>query len=457
LCSLDAPTYGSQEIEHFTFEEVAFMDKNNTNPPRGMKDRTPKEVELREYVQNKIVTVYRRFGFVKIETPCVENIRFLSSGEGGDNEKMIFKILKRGQKLVITEKSKQSDLVDLGLRYDLTVPLARFYANNREKVPSPFKVMQVGNVWRAERPQKGRFRQFTQCDIDIIGMSSVFAEIDLISATCEALKNIGFSDFKVRINDRRILREIAKLSKFDEKDFGKLFITLDKLGKIGIDGVERELLSCNYASGSVSMFISIISKIIGKKVTTKDIRELVPNIETSILEDLGFVVKNIRNLSKKDYEIEIDLSLVRGMGYYTGQIFEIESNKFSSSIAGGGRYDKMVGKILQSKNEIPACGFSIGFERVVSILEKLEFKIPKTENKIAILFNPKESKFDNLFEKARELRENNIVSIELQRKNLRKQLDQLSKQGFNYFITYESGVISEPRKIEIGSSPSIYG
>jgi histidyl-tRNA synthetase len=407
----------------------------NTNPAEGMRDLTPKEVELRNYVTSIITNSYKKFGFAQIETPCVERINFLTSGDGGDNEKMLFKILKRGDKLNL---EKPNELVDLGLRYDLTVPLCRFYANNRTKLPQQFKVIQVGSVWRAERPQKGRFRQFTQCDIDIIGVKSVIAEIQLILATAEALQSLSFTDFTIRINDRRILESFARYCGFEENDFGKVFIILDKLDKIGIDGVQTELQKSNFSALAIDKFINIVKSATSTEITTQSIATLLPNIPENVLSDLNNVIETISLQAQNKFTIKLDLSLVRGMGYYTGQIFEVGINGFNSSIAGGGRYDKMIGKILNGKEEIPACGFSIGFERVLTILEEQQFNVPKSQKKIVILYSDDIVSINELLQKAKVLRDdNNIVSLEIQnKKNTKKQLENFAEQGFTTFAIY---------------------
>ncbi|HRH58622.1 MAG TPA: histidine--tRNA ligase, partial [Chitinophagales bacterium] len=386
----------------------------NTNPAEGMRDLNPKEVELRNYVTRIITESYKKFGFVQIDTPCVEKINLLTSGDGGENEKMLFKILKRGDKLNF---ENPNDIVDLGLRYDLTVPLCRFYANNRTKLPQHFKVIQVGSVWRAERPQKGRFRQFTQCDIDIIGIPDVIAEIQLILATAAALQNLSFTNFTVRINDRRILEALATHCDFEETSFSKVFIILDKLDKIGIDGVQNELYKAELSPSSIEKFIGIVKSAIDSGITINSITTVLPNIPEKVLADLNKVIETVSSQSQNNYSIALDISLVRGMGYYTGQIFEIGIEGFNSSIAGGGRYDKMIGKILNGKEEIPACGFSIGFERVLTILEEKQFAVPILQKKIVVLYSEDIVTFNDLLTKAQKLREEgNVVSLEVQNK-----------------------------------------
>lgn len=408
----------------------------NTNPAEGMRDLNPKEVELRNYVTRIITESYKKFGFVQIDTPCVEKINLLTSGDGGENEKMLFKILKRGDKLNF---ENPNDIVDLGLRYDLTVPLCRFYANNRTKLPQHFKVIQVGSVWRAERPQKGRFRQFTQCDIDIIGIPDVIAEIQLILATAAALQNLSFTNFTVRINDRRILEALATHCDFEETSFSKVFIILDKLDKIGIDGVQNELYKAELSPSSIEKFIGIVKSAIDSGITINSITTVLPNIPEKVLADLNKVIETVSSQSQNNYSIALDISLVRGMGYYTGQIFEIGIEGFNSSIAGGGRYDKMIGKILNGKEEIPACGFSIGFERVLTILEEKQFAVPILQKKIVVLYSEDIVTFNDLLTKAQKLREEgNVVSLEVQnKKNTKKQLENLTEQGFTAFAIYQ--------------------
>lgn len=419
----------------------------NTNPAEGMRDLNPKEVELRNYVTRIITESYKKFGFVQIDTPCVEKINLLTSGDGGENEKMLFKILKRGDKLNF---ENPNDIVDLGLRYDLTVPLCRFYANNRTKLPQHFKVIQVGSVWRAERPQKGRFRQFTQCDIDIIGIPDVIAEIQLILATAAALQNLSFTNFTVRINDRRILEALATHCDFEESSFSKVFIILDKLDKIGIDGVQNELHKAEFSPSSIEKFIGIVKSAVDARITINSITTLLPNIPEKVLADLNKVIEIVTSQSQNNYSIALDISLVRGMGYYTGQIFEIGIEGFNSSIAGGGRYDKMIGKILNGKEEIPACGFSIGFERVLTILEEKQFAVPISQKKIVVLYSDDTVTFNDLLTKAQKLREEgNIVSLEVQnKKNTKKQLENLTEQGFTAFAIYQSDMDLALRTLE---------
>ena len=224
-------------------------------PVTGMKDILPEEMEIRDYVIGVIKETYGSFGFTSIETPCVENIANLNCKAGGENEKLIFKILKRGDKLRLDTAAGEDDLVDGGLRYDLTVPLVRYYSNHANELPSPFKALQMGNVWRADRPQRGRYRQFMQCDIDILGEAGNLAEIELILATTTTLGRLGFRNFRIRINDRRILKAMAAYSGFAEQDYDQVFIILDKIDKIGVEGVEAELLEAGFAPETVRGYL----------------------------------------------------------------------------------------------------------------------------------------------------------------------------------------------------------
>ena len=330
-----------------------------------MKDILPKEMEIRNYVMNMIRETYGTFGFSSIETPCVEHIENLSSKQGGENEKLIFKILKRGEKLKLAEAEKESDLVDSGLRYDLTVPLSRYYSNNANELPAPFKALQMGSVWRADRPQRGRFRQFMQCDIDILGSDSSTCEIELIHTTAKALLNIGINNFKVKINDRRILREILLSVGFEEDQLDSVCISFDKLNKIKAEGVEAELTEKGFDKAVIAEFMKLLSNA---PFTLDYVKEICKNSE--YVDSLAYIIDTSNALADGKYVAEYDMTLVRGQGYYTGTVFEVESLDFNSSIAGGGRYDNLIGKFL--KEQIPAVGFSIGFERIYSILMEKE-------------------------------------------------------------------------------------
>ena len=414
---------------------MAFVKKSMT----GMKDILPKEMELREYLLGIIQSSYKSYGFNRIETPALEDISNLTGGQGGDNEKLIFKILKRGEKLNLETAQKENDLVDAGLRYDLTVPLARYYANNSDKLISPFKSLQIGSVWRAERPQKGRFRQFTQCDIDILGDATNAAEIELILATTGVLSKLcPKNKFTLRINDRNILSALVKASGIEEKEMSAVFIILDKLDKIGIEGVKKELTELGIYKEKVENYIAIINKLessTDNKFKLEFIRENTKEIlPDDCIDGLLTIINVVEECKTADFNIIFDASLVRGMGYYTGTIFEVSMEGFSGSVAGGGRYDKVIGKF--SSKEVPACGFSIGFERIVTILTEENFEPEKEPVKKAYLYEKglNDSAFIDILHKAKEDRKKGLtVLVTAMNKNKKFQKEQLSLQGYTEF------------------------
>jgi len=412
--------------------------KLDTAPPRGMKDLLPPEVDLRDRATATILTTYKRYGFRRVETPALESLRLLVGSGGGENEKLIYKILKRGAKLDSVTTQREDDLADLGLRFDLTVPLTRYYAHNRAALPDPFKAIQIGPVWRAERPQKGRFRQFTQCDIDILGVASEIAEIELILATSEALIELGLERPSIRLNDRRILTAMATLCGVDPARHGEFFITLDKLDKIGREGVERELREAGHDESAISkLFALCLSPGDGSPDATLD--KLAPILRTAgeVVEGLRTIVRTVEREAGDRYSVVFDPSLVRGMGYYTGPIFEAACGGSTSSIAGGGRYDRMVGRLLG--HDVPACGFSIGFERVVSILEERNGAAGSERDRVAFLFD-RDDPLPDVIAAAGQLRSGaRVVSLTLKRKNLAKQLDDLAGEGFGSYGVFRAG------------------
>ena len=401
----------------------------------GMKDILPEEMFIRDYLINIIKKTYGSFGFTSIETPAMEHIENLLSKQGGDNEKLIFKILKRGEKLKLENIKDENDLVDAGLRYDLTLPLARYYSNNQANLPNPFKALQIGNVYRADRPQKGRFRQFTQCDIDILGEASNLAEIELILATTKALSEIAKGKhFTVRINDRRILMAMALYAGYDEDNIGNVFIILDKMDKIGMEGVKKELTELD-GEEKCSKYLSLFE---GLKDNTEAVLSLKDKlkgfIEDGVLEGLCEIMDMVLEVNTNDFSLVFDPTLVRGMGYYTGTIFEVSMEGFSGSVAGGGRYDKMIGRF--TGNDTPACGFSIGFERIITILLDAGFKIPDESRKIAFLYekNIDGNVLKDILKEAASLREDgNIVLVSKMNKNKKFQKEGLEKQGYTEF------------------------
>lgn len=401
-------------------------------PVTGMKDMMPKEMEVRDYVIALIKDTYRDFGFTSIETPCVEHIENLCSKQGGDNEKLIFKILKRGEKLKIDTAKEESDLVDGGLRYDLTVPLSRYYSNHSNELPSPFKALQMGNVWRADRPQRGRFRQFMQCDIDILGESSNLAEIELIQATSTLLGKLDFKGFTIRINDRQILKAMAAYSGFAEEDYDAVFITLDKMDKIGLDGVEKEMEESGYPKESIEKYLGLFREVTNDITGIHYLKETLGDfLAAETAEGLEQIMTSVDAVKEADFTVQFDPTLVRGMSYYTGTIFEISMDEFGGSVGGGGRYDKMIGKF--TGQDTPAVGFSIGFERIVMLLLERGYEIPSRKEKRAYLIEKKmpQEGVLKVLAQAKEDRKNGLqVLIVNMKKNKKFQKEQLAEQGY---------------------------
>ncbi|WP_029199964.1 histidine--tRNA ligase [Oribacterium sp. NK2B42] len=408
-------------------------------PVTGMKDILPREMELRQYVLSEIRRTYKEFGFTEIETPVVEHIENLLSKQGGDNEKLIFKVMKRGDKLESAyQNGSLDDLSDSGLRYDLTLPLSRFYSQNQAQLPNPFKALQIGPVFRADRPQKGRFREFVQCDIDIFGDGSNVSEIELILAISTLLNRIGFGEkynFKIVINDREILRGMQAYAGFPEEDFEKVCISLDKADKIGNEGVKEELLSLGYKEEFIDRYQTLLESI---GTEAKDIRSLGEKLKDvlpeSVTKNLAEIVEAVAKVKSVKVNVEFDPTLVRGMGYYTGPIFEIRAEGFGGSVGGGGRYDKMVGKF--TGQDTPAVGFSIGFERIITIMLDADEHVPGENRKTAFLLdkNLDAEKTAEALNEAMELRaKGETVLVSRMNKNKKFQKEQLTQEGYTEF------------------------
>ena len=401
-------------------------------PVTGMKDVMPAEMEIRDYLIGLIKDTYKTFGFQSMETPCVEHIENLCSKQGGDNEKLIFKILKRGEKLKIDEAKEENDLVDGGLRYDLTVPLARYYSNHANELPSPFKALQIGSVWRADRPQKGRFRQFVQCDIDILGEASNLAEIELILATTAMLGKLDFKNFTVCINDRNILKSMAAYSGFKEEDYDEVFIVLDKMDKIGPEGVEAELIEMGYTSESVKTYLSLFDEVASDVSGVRYLKEKLGDyLSDETADGLELILSSVEAAKECDFKLQFTPTLVRGQSYYTGTIFEVTMDDFGGSVAGGGRYDKMIGKF--TGQDTPACGFSIGFERIVMLLLENGYKVPGGRQKKAYLLEkklPKEAMLKVLALAKADREAGRQVLIVNMKKNKKFQKEQLIEDGY---------------------------
>ena len=409
-------------------------------PVKGMCDMLPSDMRLREHVLGMIKKSYGQCGFMQIETPVVEHIENLTSKQGGDNEKLIFKVMKRGADLQRAIEKGSGEYADNGLRYDLTLPLARYYACNREKLPSPFKALQMGNVYRADNPQKGRFRQFTQCDIDILGDESNLSEIELITATASMLSQIFASidvpGFTIRINDRRMLGAVALSAGFAQEDVGSVLISLDKFDKIGLEGIRKELLENGYAQEIVDKYLSVY-RAVHEGVTIdafcRDVDEAF--LPAQVRQNLADIIGCVEPVLAEDVKIVFDPTLVRGMGYYTGPIFEIVMDGYNFSIAGGGRYDKMIGKF--SGQDVAASGFSIGFERIVTILKdhmQGASRLPEGSTAFLVSGRAPLARKTEALAAARRLREDGTVATVLpMAKNMKHQIGQLEAEGYTRF------------------------
>lgn len=403
---------------------------------KGMNDYLPSEVELRDYIQSVILKVYERNGFLRIMTPAVEDAENIDKSEGGDNLNLVFKILKRGEKLEKALASgNEKELSDLGLRYDLTLPLSRYYAGHKEMLPSPMKCIQIDKVYRAERPQKGRDREFVQCDIDILGSSSPNCEAELICVTAEALSALSIKNFKIKINDRRLLKSMLLKCGFEESQLDSVCISFDKLDKIGAEGVTEELNEKGFSAEAIEEF----NKVLERRPFTLD---MMPELcdDASAADNLKYIVDTVKAVSGSAFDVEFDISLVRGQGYYTGTVFEVVSSDFRGAISGGGRYDNLIGKFIGQS--VPAVGFSIGFERIYTILKESGFVIPEKRKKIALIYDS--DKFTECCAKAKELRKEYDVSIFETPKKTGKFLNKLQENGYGgFFILGQSEEVNE--------------
>ena len=429
---------------------MAFIKK----PVTGMRDILPSEMEIRSRLMNIIRDTYSRYGFTEIETPVVEHIENLTSKQGGDNEKLIFKVLKRGDKFkkavedlkVSADASDEEGtgaavLCEEGLRYDLTLPLSRYYAANSSLLPQPFKALQMGNVFRADRPQKGRFRQFMQCDIDILGDPTNLSEKELILATTDALDRMGFGKYEyyIVINDRRILMELVKYAGMPSEDADRILVVLDKFDKIGADGVDAELTGMGYSAEQVGKLREVMN---GYGKDAEGAISFTAKIGTDEAKEAGEsvsdIMKSVTGVPGRNIRVEFDPTLVRGMGYYTGTIFEIKLASFGSSVGGGGRYDKMVGKFTGVN--VPAVGFSIGFERIMTIImDDKDSSFAKAAEKEAWLIEKgmDSEKLAAILAEATRLRaEGKTVLMVNMAKNKKFQKDGLAANGYGQIKEY---------------------
>ncbi len=406
------------------------------NPPRGMRDFLPAEKARRERILAVIRDVYRRHGFDEIETPVAEDSDRLHAGLGGDNEKLAFAILKRGLTPEDFQKAQSAlELADLGLRFDLTVPLARFYATHRAELPSVFRAIQIAPVWRAERPQKGRYRQFVQCDIDILGEPTVRAEAELLTASLDALDALGLRDGFLRVNDRRLLIGMLRSLGFASDEFDGALITIDKLDKVGHDGVVAELRERGVTPAAVDALESFFRRPqtreflpFGEAAIRKALPEGPDDQAIADLVAIGEAVSAARNLAPGAAVLQFDPFLVRGMGYYTGPIFELAHPSVDYSLGGGGRYDGMIGRFLGQ--DVPATGFSLGFERLVDLVE-----LPRLDDaeSIALLHDADVPLTSLLTLKSELLATGARVRLVVRPKNVKPTLDGLAAEGFTRF------------------------
>lgn len=397
-------------------------------PVKGTNDYMPRETAIRDFLQSRILAVYQNNGFQRIMTPAIEDVENLDKSDGGENLNLIFKIMKRGEKLDrALAEGKHDDLADMGLRYDLTLPLSRYYANNQSKLMKPFKVIQIDKVYRAERPQKGRLREFVQCDIDILGSSAVESEIELILTTAEALNAIGLKDFRVKINDRRILRALLVSLGFAEADLDSVCMSFDKLDKVGADGVAAELTTKEQPEAAIAALKTLLEEgplTLETIASRMDVSEPVDRLKT--------IMDTVTRLSDGACEVVFDLSLVRGQGYYTGTVFEIESSRFRGALAGGGRYDDLIGKF--SGQEVPAVGFSIGFERIFALLSENEELVDLGRSQAVILYE--KGDFEAAWAYSKGLRADHDILLYEKPKKTGKLLNQLKEHGYSSFMIY---------------------
>ncbi len=413
-------------------------------PPRGMRDFLPAEKARRERVLGVIRAMYRAHGFDEIETPVMEDNALLHAGLGGDNEKLAFGVLRRGltpEHLAAAQSALE--LSDLGLRFDLTVPLARFYASHRAELPGVFRSIQIAPVWRAERPQKGRYRQFVQCDIDVIGEAGPLAEVELLVATSDVLHALGLGECTIRINDRRLLTGMLEAFGFPSPEHADVLITLDKLDKLGSHGIVAELRQRGAHSAAVDALEEFLARParsqtlpFGEAGIAAALPVGVAPVVVAQLAALGAAVEAARSGQGSSVRIEFDPFLVRGMGYYTGAIFEVVHPSLDYSLGGGGRYDGMIGRFLGKGDDVPAAGFSLGFERLVDLVRADE---AEQTDAIALLHDGTMAPAELAGLKSELIARGARVRLVRRAKNLAPLLDSLVADGFSSFATVTAG------------------
>lgn len=406
-----------------------------TQPAKGMRDFLPEEKRKREIVLQVIKKTYSSFGYTEIETPALESIENLDKSDGGENLSMLFRVMRRGldwSKEILPEKA-----IDLGLRYDLTLPLVRYYVANKAKLPEVFRSIQIGPVWRAEKPQKGRFRQFIQCDIDAIGLDDYRCEIELIAVTSMALKKLEVTEFTVSVNDRRILSSLLKACGFDESQYPLVFICLDKFDKIGFSGVSEELFK--KIPNNVNA-VELLVEALEEFTQCRSANKLLQNVskrsnlkhDSEAIINLQKIIEGVKKILP-DASIVYNPTLVRGMGYYTGTIFEINVGSSGSSIAGGGRYDDLIGKF--SKYSIPACGFSVGFERIIDLVPD---SLCTDQSRLVLFYQKDQPYTDVLVAQMSLVGRGYVVEIAKYPRKLNKTIQAYKVRGFNSYMVLDS-------------------
>ena len=392
----------------------------NFGPIRGTNDYMPKEARIRELVRQKILASYQNNGYNLISTPILESLDLLNMSEGGDNLKLMFKTVKRGDKLNLTKENlTEADIVEEGLRYDLTVPLARFYANNREKLPTPFKAIQIDYSFRAERPQRGRMRQFTQCDIDVFGDSSINTELELLNTALNSYKSLGFDNLTLKINDRRILNQLVLFAGFSFENLGTVCVTLDKIDKIGVSGVVMELLDKGFEAEKINALTEEINDVLENGIDAC----IKYGVEQKLVDDMKYLINNLNVLTQNQFNIQFDISIVRGQGYYTGPVFEFYTDGFCGAIGGGGRYDNMVEKMVGIN--VPAVGCSMGFEPITMLIRERGITYNMKEN-LALIYDDDDDIVE-VFKLKNTLMDNYNVSLYKRAKNMKNFFERIKE------------------------------
>ena len=407
--------------------------KINTNPVRGTEDYGPQDMVVRESVRETILKTYKQFGFLQIKTPIIEDINLLLGSDAGDNSKLMYKVLKRGEKLDLTKENlSQLDLVDLGLRYDLTVPLVRFFCNNQANLSMPFKAIQIDDVFRADRPQRGRSRQFCQCDIDIIGDTKKSAEVELLYVAGITLSRLGFKKFVFKINDKRILDSLITSSGFDSEAVFDVCVTLDKLNKIGLDGIKAELGEKGYDNVIVETLLNNLDKV------AKEGLNSLKSVNEEAVSDLTYIIENVNKLSEGNYTVEFDISIIRGQSYYTSTVYEVYCEGFRGACGAGGRYDKMVERI--SGMDYPAVGFSIGFEPVCMLLKEQGKTV---EGEGVVIFCEKDDNIAEVLLAEKEFENYSRVTYAYKAKNFNFQKQKMKAMGFTKYCFFDNREIRD--------------